>query len=128
MGVNMRTFDIGNERLVEVPSDGPRLTALQDIIDIIGNAFSSEASAVALPASRLGPDFFRLRTGIAGEVFQKFQTYRIRLIVFGDISEHVAASTALRDFVIETNRIGYHQFARDIAGAERFLASRNELA
>jgi hypothetical protein len=31
-------------------------------------------------------------------------TYQVRLAIVGDIGRHVEASTALRDFVYETNR------------------------
>lgn len=41
---------------------------------------------------------------LAGEIVQKFVYYRLNLAVVGDVSAHVEASTALRDFVREANR------------------------
>ncbi|WP_443089398.1 DUF4180 domain-containing protein [Yinghuangia sp. ASG 101] len=35
---------------------------------------------------------------------QKFAAYRIGLAVIGDITDHTAASTSLRDFVRESNQ------------------------
>ncbi|MBB4943503.1 hypothetical protein FHR32_007903 [Streptosporangium album] len=35
---------------------------------------------------------------------QKFVTYQLRLVIMDDISRHMAESSALRDFVSETNR------------------------
>ncbi|MGW6909931.1 DUF4180 domain-containing protein [Streptomyces sp. NPDC054940] len=49
----------------------------------------------------------RLRSGVAGAVMQKVVAYRQRLVVVGDISHHIAESTALRDFVHETDN-GVH--------------------
>ena len=57
-----------------------------------------------MPVARIAPAFFALATGVAGAVVQKFVNYRLRLVVVGDVTEHVAASTALRDFVREANR------------------------
>jgi hypothetical protein len=72
--------------------------------DLIGEAFGVDADWVTIPVSRLGEDFFTLRTRVAGEIAQKFANYRINLAIIGDISTYVAASDALRDFVHETNR------------------------
>ncbi|MDH6126442.1 DUF4180 domain-containing protein [Kitasatospora sp. GP82] len=41
---------------------------------------------------------------MAGEIVQKFVTYRVGLVVLGDISGHVAAGSAPRDFARESNR------------------------
>jgi len=87
-----------------VSPDGPPFTGEADVTDLIGDAFGYGAELVVLPAERLPDDFFTLRTGIAGAIAQKFVNYRIRLAVVGDIAEHVERSTALRDFVAETNR------------------------
>ena len=74
-----------------------------------------------MPVSRIAPAFFALATGVAGAVVQKFVNYRLRLVVVGDVSEHVAASTALRDFVREANRGGQTWFVADEAQLEARL-------
>ena len=63
---------------------------------MIGAARGESASLVALPVERLHEDFFRLRTGVAGEFVQKFVTYRVRLAIVGDIARHLSESEALR--------------------------------
>jgi len=53
----------------------------------IANALSAgmESGGLLLDESQLGEKFFDLRTGLAGEVLQKFTNYRVRLaIVVGD--------------------------------------------
>lgn len=72
--------------------------------DLIGDAYGQRAQWVVLPVNRLDQQFFTLRSGVAGEVVQKFSTYRLRLAVVGDIARQIAASAALRDFVREANR------------------------
>ncbi|MGC1213648.1 MAG: DUF4180 domain-containing protein [Micromonospora sp.] len=73
-------------------------------LDLIGAALGAGADLVVLPVERLTDPFFTLSTGLAGEIAQKFVNYRVRLAVIGDISRHLAASAALRDFVRECNR------------------------
>ncbi|PXA97385.1 DUF4180 domain-containing protein [Nostoc sp. 3335mG] len=97
---------------------GPGLGSEQDALDVIGQTYGREIDAVAIPVSRLRPEFFDLSTKVAGLFIQKLQNYQLRLVVLGDISEHLARSAALGDFVGETNRIGHHCFAADRAAME----------
>lgn len=84
--------------------DGPTLRDDRDAVDVIGAAIQHEADLVVIPAERLSDDFFTLSTRVAGEIAQKFVNYRLRLAIVGDISRYTAVSSALRDFVYETNR------------------------
>jgi Domain of unknown function (DUF4180) len=94
-------------------AEGPPIVTTQDALDVIGAAYGV-ADVVAIPARRLGDAFFQLRTGVAGEVMQKFVNYSIRLAVVGDIAERVEASTALRDLVRESNRGRHIWFVTDL--------------
>ncbi|WP_406728736.1 DUF4180 domain-containing protein [Streptomyces sp. GD-15H] len=84
--------------------DGRKLSGGDTALDLIGDAMGCHADVVAVPVERVADDFFALRSGVAGEVAQKFVNYRIRLAIVGDIATHVAGSDALRDFVREANR------------------------
>lgn len=96
------------------PADGPPLRDGADALEVIGAALGADAELVVLPVRRLTDDFFALRTGVAGEIAQKFVNYRLRLAVLGDISRHLAASSALRDFVRESNRGRQLWFLTDV--------------
>jgi hypothetical protein len=93
--------------------DGPPVATVQDALDLVGAAFLG-AEVVAVPASRLDEDFFSLGTRFAGEVMQKFVNYRLRLVVLGDISRHLAASAALRALVHESNQADHVWFLPDL--------------
>lgn len=73
---------------------------------------------VLVPVECLEDEFFQLRTGIAGAILQKFATYRMRLAIIGDISRYVEDSSALRDFVYESNRGDQVWFVKDRAELE----------
>ncbi|KFE72168.1 hypothetical protein DB31_0429 [Hyalangium minutum] len=88
-------------RILELPEDGP---VVQDASSLLSLAFEHQADMMTIPAARLGESFFKLATGVAGELVQKFTTYRIRLTILGDISAQVANSNALRSFVYEANK------------------------
>ncbi|MEV6418841.1 DUF4180 domain-containing protein [Streptomyces sp. NPDC051662] len=85
-------------------SDGEPLRGEREALDLIGDAFSLGAAWVVIPAGRFEDAFFQLSTRVAGDIVQKFVNYRLRVAVVGDIARHTAGSTALRDFVRESNR------------------------
>jgi hypothetical protein len=101
-------------------ADGPRVSTVQDALDLIGACFSG-AELAAVPVERLDPDFFSLRTRVAGEIMQKFVNYRLRLAVVGDISEHLAASAALRSLVHESNLADHVWFVPDLDALDERL-------
>ncbi|MGW0434874.1 DUF4180 domain-containing protein [Micromonospora sp. NPDC003197] len=100
--------------------DGPPVTTVQDALDLIGAAFLG-ATVVAVPASRLDESFFSLGTRFAGEVMQKFVNYRLRLAVIGDIAPHLAASSALRALVHESNSADHIWFLPDLDALDNRL-------
>ena len=57
--------------------------------------------AVMLHAESLAQAFFDLKTGVAGEMLQKFSNYRMKLAIIGDFT--VYKSRSLRDFIRESN-------------------------
>jgi hypothetical protein len=95
--------EIEGVRVMDCAAEGGLVSSGQDAVDLIGLARSHQADLVILPATRLGEDFFQLKTRIAGEVIQKFATYGVRIAILGDLSRYLSDSSALRDFVRESN-------------------------
>jgi hypothetical protein len=95
-------------------ADGPKLDGERAATDIVGDSYGSGAEVVVIPVERLGPGFLTLSTRIAGGVIQKFVNYGLGVAFVGDISEAVAASDALRDFVRESNRGRHVWFVADM--------------
>ncbi|MFP5500843.1 MAG: DUF4180 domain-containing protein, partial [Candidatus Sericytochromatia bacterium] len=85
-------------------ADGPALGDKQDALDLLGETWGQDVEGVVVPASRLKPEFLELRTGMAGEFIQTMINYRLWFAVVGDISVAVERSTAMRDYVRESNR------------------------
>ncbi|MGW0630434.1 DUF4180 domain-containing protein [Streptomyces sp. NPDC002758] len=108
-------------RVLRCALAGPLLDSESTALDLIGDAIGRDAQLVAVPVERIVDEFFRLRSGVAGAVVQKFANYRLRLAVLGDISAHVSASEALRDFVYEANRGDQLWFLADSDALEERL-------
>lgn len=102
---------------------GPVIVDGQGAVDLIGETWGEDADLIVVPVERLAPEFFRLSTGLAGEVLQKFVNYGCRVAIVGDIEAHLADSAALCDFVRESNAGPHVWFVRDRAALDARLTS-----
>jgi hypothetical protein len=118
-------LDLNGVRVYEVPAHGSELRTGQDAVDLMSAASEHRAAFIAIPVERLGDAFFELRTGIAGEIAQKFVMYGARVAIVGDISQWIAASKSLAAFVDESNRGNDLWFVDNLEElANRLAASR----
>ncbi len=107
---------------VYVRESGPALASERDAVDLMSEAFDAQPDWLVVPIDQFAPDFFVLRTRLAGLFIQKLTNYGQKLAILGDISAEMAESTALRDFVTESNRGRQVWFVADLAEFARRLA------
>jgi hypothetical protein len=96
--------DLGGTRVFALAAEGERLRSERDALGAIGEAYGESPAWLAIPAPRFAPECFDLKTRGLGEILQKFVNYGHRVAIVGDVSVHLAASAAFRDFVREANR------------------------
>jgi len=97
-------FDLCGKNLdiALIESSGPVLQNAQDALDLIMSVcYETGLLKCILPKERLSPAFFSLRTGLAGEVLQKFINYHMKVAIVGDYAGY--KSGPLRDFIYESN-------------------------
>ena len=71
---------MGSERRFVVASNtGILIRSSADIADAIGACLGT--AGLLLTADDLAPEFFDLRTGLAGDLFQKFINYQVRVAI-----------------------------------------------
>ncbi len=90
--------------IAELQSDAIEIENVQDALDLIGNSDHRGARKIIVKKEQFCPEFFDLKTGVAGETLQKFSTYRMQLAIIGDFSEH--QSKSFKDFIYESNKTG----------------------
>jgi hypothetical protein len=105
-------------------AEGPVIADDRAAVDLIVEAgrYGAGADWTVIPVSRLGDDFFELRTRKAGEIVQKFVSYQMKLAVIGDISERIATSESLAAWVRESNRGRDLWFVSDVDDLRARLA------
>ena len=90
------------DAVAELMTGTANISSPGDILDIMGEVGYQGYAKLILHAADLSAEFFDLRTGLAGEVLQKFSNYRMQLAIVGDFSH--LKSRSWRDFIRESNR------------------------
>ena len=88
--------------IAELKPGAGMIGSADDAVDILGNASYANCTKVIIHSGSFASGFFDLRTGLAGEILQKFSNYRMRLAIVGDFSH--LQSRSWRDFIRESNR------------------------
>jgi hypothetical protein len=94
--------DKNGVQIGELTNSEFQINEVQDAVDLLGDLYFNNCSSIILKESQLHSDFFRLHTGLAGDVLQKFSNYSCRLAIVGDFSKY--SSKSLQDFIRESNR------------------------
>jgi hypothetical protein len=106
----------------EVISDNYIIKYIDDGLDLLGNLYFQGFDSIILYEKTIIPDFFDLKSGIAGEILQKFSNYRIRLAIVGDFSKY--QSKSLNNFIYESNKGKQINFVSSLTEViERFDSS-----
>ncbi len=117
--MKIEIHEINDQQIAEVVSDTNVIATTQDGLDLLGNLYFQGFDKVILHEKNITPDFFDLKTGIAGEILQKFSNYRVRLAIVGDFSAYPGQS--IRDFIFESNKRRHINFVGSIAEAVDLL-------
>ncbi len=113
--MNVNTHVINDKNIAEVDEDSVLIKSVEDALDLLGNLYYQGFDAIVIREQNITPDFFDLKTGLAGEILQKFSNYRVRLAIVGDFSSYPAKS--IRDFIYESNKTGHISFLSSLEEA-----------
>jgi hypothetical protein len=108
--------------MAELIADEIVIKEVQDTLDTMANAAYAGATKLILHEKNITPDFFDLKTGIAGEILQKFSNYHMPLAIVGDFSKYTSKS--LRDFIYESNKGGSVNFVGSVEEAKERLGRK----
>lgn len=92
------------------------ITDSQSALDVLMTAkYEIGTKNIVIDKALMVEEFFRLSSGLAGEILQKYINYGGRIAIYGDFSHYT--SKALKDFIYESNQ-----------GHDVFFASAEEEA
>jgi hypothetical protein len=110
---------IGNSKIAEILSADTIIATTEDGLDLLGNLYFQGFDKIIIHQKNITPDFFDLKTGIAGEILQKFSNYRVQLAIIGDFKQYTSKS--LQDFIFESNKQRHIIFVESLEEAFSLL-------
>ncbi len=114
--MHINRLQSGDVTIAEVVGEGVFVASAADALDVMVQA---GCDRMVLHAENLSPDFFRLATGLAGDIMQKFVNYGVRLAIVGGVAD--TRSESLRALVRESRRGGPVVFVDTLEEALRRL-------
>lgn len=104
--LNYRVVEKSNKKYIECFSTETPIGTEQDALDLIAACGESNTNLLLLHAEAFAADFFKLKTGVAGMILQKFVNYHVRtaiilpgdLKITGKFKELLAESNKRNDF------------------------------
>jgi len=93
---------INEKQFAEIITDEVLINSAEAGLDLLGNIYYQGFDGIILYEKNITPAFFDLKTGMAGEVLQKFSNYRMQLAIIGHFDKY--QSKALQDFILESNK------------------------
>lgn len=106
---------IFHHKIAEVLSESIVIAKIEDGLNLMADIYYQGFDAIILHEENITRAFFDLKTGIAGEILQKFSNYRMRLAIVGDFSTY--KSKSFNDFLHESNKNGQINFVRSLEEA-----------
>ncbi|WP_461533938.1 DUF4180 domain-containing protein [Sinomicrobium sp.] len=100
--MKIETHNINDKKIAEIITDEIILSATEDGLDLLGNLYYQGFDKIIIHEKNITPEFFDLKTKIAGDILQKFTQYQMPLTIVGDFSKF--NSKSLNDFIFESNK------------------------
>lgn len=100
--MKIEAHNINDKKIAEIITDKIILRTTEDGLDLLGNLYYQGFDKIIIHEKNITPDFFDLKTKIAGDILQKFAQYQMPLTIVGDFSKF--ESKSLNDFIFECNK------------------------
>ncbi len=120
--MKIKTHEINHLKIAEISSEQNLINHVEDGLNLLGNIYYQGFDKVIIHQKNITPDFFELKNRMAGEILQKFSTYRIQLAIVGDFS--IFNSKSLKDFIYESNQSKQVNFVASTTEALKKLSEK----
>lgn len=102
------TINIKNNIAI-VHNDEVIFTDGQSVLDFVATVvYEHNVHKIAVNKAAVTEGFFKLSTGLAGDIVQKFVNYHVRVAIIGAFSSY--SSKPLHDYIYECNQGSYLNF------------------
>lgn len=113
--MKIKSHDINTTKIAEIISDEIIIKSAQDGLDLLGDIYYQGFDKLIMYEHNITPEFFDLKTKMAGDILQKFSNYRVGLAIVGDFEKY--QSKSIRDFIFESNKTKHINFSETLEKA-----------
>ncbi len=117
--MDYKVIKAGDIKYIELFSCVSPINSEQDALDLIALCGEHDTNLLMLHSDAISDDFFRLKTGVAGNVLQKFINYYIKAVAV--IPNDRITTGKFKDMVIEANRGKHFRVFSDSEEAAKWL-------
>ncbi len=115
--------NLNENKIAEIVTEKKIIDNLQDALDLIADISYQEINKIILKEHNFTPDFFNLKTGLAGEILQKCVNYNIKIAIVGNFEKY--ESKSLKAFITESNKGNQFFFVSDVSIAKERLGNQS---
>ncbi|MBN1638891.1 MAG: DUF4180 domain-containing protein [Ignavibacteriales bacterium] len=90
--------------IAEIISAEIVISDVQDSLDLMAECDYLGSRKIIIREENIAPQFFELKTKLAGEILQKFTNYKVDVAFIGKFEKY--KSKSLNDFIYESNKHG----------------------
>ncbi|SMF77175.1 transcriptional regulator, PadR family [Paenibacillus uliginis N3/975] len=119
MVMNYKIIENGNQKYIEFISTPTPFSTEQDAVDLVALCKENETNLLLLHSHVLSEDFFKLRTGVAGNMIQKFINYHVKTAAV--IPKELVNKGKFKEMVLESNHSNHFRFFENREDAESWL-------
>ena len=120
--MQIKTHQIKGRSIAEIVSPGYIITNQDEGINLIGDLYFQGFDRIIIHQANIYPDFFKLKTGVAGEVLQKVSNFRMSMFIVGTFDKF--PSKSLHHFIEESNKGRLVNFVESTENALQILRNR----
>ena len=117
--MNVELHEQNGSNVAEVKAEGIIINNAEDGLQLMVDLYYQNCDKIILSEENITPHFFDLKTGLAGEILQKFSNYRMRLVIIGEFDKYPGQS--IRDFIRESNKGKQVNFLSTLGEAKNSL-------
>lgn len=106
---------------IDITQSGLSITKEEELNDLLSLCYVHDSNLILVAAANLSPEFFNLRSGLAGAAMQKFANYQAKVAVV--LAPDAVNSERFKELVYEMNQSNHFRFYDDVEAAEEWLVS-----
>lgn len=121
--MNIEVDNKGDSKVAIINDKDAILSSVQDALDVMATiSYEYDCHKIVIFKTAIVDEFFDLKTGLAGEILQKYINYGVKIAIIGDFAD--VSKRSLRDFIYESNNGNDIFFLEDMEQALNILHSK----